>query len=195
MIFNERVMGDDDKKYNFDDYSKSSYHSENNIHAERRIFKQHMYGGPKGLGDPTYRELSKMEEDPMIPQRMRDITRTQLCTDVVQTFSDCAKDNGFFMFYYCRGERDKMMECQMEWFDKPQFQEAVKEEYLNERSHFRESGVKTKRYHRGTFIKRDLVADPPLDKDGNYRPQKPCEWDASYPEGDPAWTNFKFSRD
>ena len=23
MIFNERVMGDDDKKYNFDDYSKA----------------------------------------------------------------------------------------------------------------------------------------------------------------------------
>ena len=43
--------------------------------AEYRIFKQHMYGGPKGLGDPTYRELSRMEEDPMIPQRMRDITR------------------------------------------------------------------------------------------------------------------------
>ena len=32
------------------------------------MFKQHMYGGPKGLGDPNYRELSKMEEDPMIPQ-------------------------------------------------------------------------------------------------------------------------------
>ena len=34
-----------------------------------------MYGGPRGLGDPNYRELSRMEEDPMIPQRMRDITR------------------------------------------------------------------------------------------------------------------------
>ena len=44
--------------------------------SEFRIFKQHMYGGPKGLGDPYYRELSKMEEDPMIPQRMRDITRS-----------------------------------------------------------------------------------------------------------------------
>ena len=83
-----------------------------------------MYGGPKGLGDPNYRhgfyisgsffliictcrDMSKMEEDPMIPQvqeyivhhfrcnflcssliffslqRMRDITRTQLCTKEV----------------------------------------------------------------------------------------------------------------
>ena len=93
--------------------------------VEYRIFKQHMYGGPKGLGDPNYRhgfyisgspflifctcrDMSKMEEDPMIPQvqecrtcstldchflcssliffslqRMRDITRTQLCTKEV----------------------------------------------------------------------------------------------------------------
>ena len=55
--------------------------------VEYRVFKQHMYGGPKGLGDPNYRhehsqvnsytlydfllffrDMSKMEEDPMIPQ-------------------------------------------------------------------------------------------------------------------------------
>ena len=65
--------------------------------SEYRIFKQHMYGGPKGLGDPNYRELSKMEEDPMIPQRMRDITRTQLCTDEVRAFAECSKNNGFSM--------------------------------------------------------------------------------------------------
>ena len=45
-----------------------------------------MYGGPKGLGDPNYRELSKMEEDPLIPQRMRDITRTQLCVPEVEKY-------------------------------------------------------------------------------------------------------------
>ena len=37
--------------------------------VEHRIFAQHMYNGPKKLGDPYYRGLSKMEEDPMIPQR------------------------------------------------------------------------------------------------------------------------------
>ena len=26
--------------------------------TEYRIFKQHMYGGPKGLGDPTYRYVA-----------------------------------------------------------------------------------------------------------------------------------------
>ena len=47
-----------------------------------------MYGGPKGLGDPNYRELSKMEEDPLIPQRMRDITRTQLCVPEVEKYPE-----------------------------------------------------------------------------------------------------------
>merc|ERR1712049_33023 len=39
--------------------------------SDYRILPKHMYGGPKGLGDPMFRGLSKMEEDPMIPQRMR----------------------------------------------------------------------------------------------------------------------------
>ncbi|XP_023347877.1 uncharacterized protein LOC111716634 isoform X4 [Eurytemora carolleeae] len=193
MVFNQRVMDEDTpKKYDFDNYNVNN-HSEHNIHMERRIFPQHMYGGPKGLGDPFYRELSKMEEDPMIPQRMRDITRTQTCTSEVENFSKCSKDNGFSMFYYCRDVRDLMMDCQKGWFDRPEFQEAVKEEYLNERSHYRNTGIKTKRYNRGTFIKRDLEKDPPLDKDGNYRPQKPVGWDESYPDGPPSWANFKYT--
>ncbi len=43
------------------------------------------------------------------------------------------------------------------------------EEYLNERSHYRETGIKTKRYQRGAFIARDMAKDPPLDQNGNYR--------------------------
>ena len=68
------------------------------------MFKQHMYGGPKGLGDPNYRELSKMEEDPMIPQRMRDITRTQLCIPEVRAFSECSKNSGFSMVFQCQAD-------------------------------------------------------------------------------------------
>ena len=58
---------------------------------EYRIFPDHMYKGPKKLGDPHFRGLSKMEEDPMVPQRMRDIARTQLCTAEVDTFSKCSR--------------------------------------------------------------------------------------------------------
>ena len=38
--------------------------------------------------------------------------------------------------------------CQKSWMDDPVFVAAVTEEYLNERSHFRQTGVKQKRYDR-----------------------------------------------
>eukprot|EP00088_Acartia_fossae_P030702 TRINITY_DN3169_c1_g1_i1.p1 TRINITY_DN3169_c1_g1~~TRINITY_DN3169_c1_g1_i1.p1 ORF type:complete len:195 (-),score=30.28 TRINITY_DN3169_c1_g1_i1:169-753(-) len=191
MIFNQRVMGTNEK-YDFENYGKENV-DESRVHVERRIFAQHMYGGPKGLGDPTYRELSKMEEDPMIPQRMRDISRTQLCTSEFREFCQCSKDSGVLMFYKCNESKNKMVECQKGWFYDNDFEEAVREEYLNERSHYRQTGIKTQRYKRGTFVARDLEADPPLDQNGKYRPQKPTGWDESYPDGPPSWANFKYN--
>ena len=37
----------------------------------------------------------------------------------------------------CKPERDAMVECIEGWLYKPEFRQAVSEEYLNERSHFR----------------------------------------------------------
>lgn len=102
----------------------------------------------------TTRGLSKMEEDPMIPQRMRDITRTQLCGDKVKEFAECSAREGFAMAWRCREEKDCMVECQKEWFEKPEFVSAVTEEYLNERSHFRQTGMKQKRYNRVGILHR-----------------------------------------
>ena len=45
----------------------------------------------------------------------------------------------------------------------------MREEYLNERSHYRQTGLKQKRYQRGKFIERDVETDPSLDSQGNYR--------------------------
>ncbi len=42
-------------KYDIDKYDKNYVSEEKLISVERRIFPQHMYGGPKGLGDPNYR--------------------------------------------------------------------------------------------------------------------------------------------
>ncbi len=42
-------------KYDFDKYNKEFVCEEKVANIERRIFPQHMYGGPKGLGDPNYR--------------------------------------------------------------------------------------------------------------------------------------------
>ena len=121
--------------------------------------------GPKGLGDPNYRGLTKMETDPMIPQRMRDEARTSLCTEAHKAMIECGKDavNGkenyeislkklsfpsIFGFYFqglampfkCTKERDGIVECISMWLDNDDFREGITKEYLNERSHYRETG-------------------------------------------------------
>ncbi len=47
---------------------------------------------------------------------------------------------GLMMWYHCRSERDEMLSCMEKWFYNEQFRKAVIEEYLNERSHFRQTG-------------------------------------------------------
>lgn len=44
------------------------------------------------------------------------------------------------MFYNCRDEKDELTHCVEKWFYDDEFKEAVIEEYLNERSHFRQTG-------------------------------------------------------
>ena len=62
-----------------------------------------MNGGPLGLGDPFYRGLSKMEEDPVIPQRMRDIIRTVYCLPEKDAFNECtAREGGIMTVFKCR---------------------------------------------------------------------------------------------
>merc|ERR1712226_244103 len=118
-------------------------------------------------------------------------TRTQLCSEEVKVFSECAKENGFSFVVHCRDSKDAMVKCQKAWMDQPEFVQSVTEEYLNERSHFRATGIKQKRYERGVFIARD-PNDPPLDSKGKYRPQKPKGWDESYPDTAPSWANFDY---
>jgi len=155
--------------------------------GEKRIWASHMYTGPLKLGDPDYRGLSKMEEDPMITQRMRDISRT-LCTEYGDKLNECGIKHGLMVWYHCQAERDEVVNCMERWQLEPDFKEKVTEEYLNERSHFRQTGIKTKRYFRGGFVNRNFEEDPPVDKEGKYRPAKPTGWDDSYKDsGPPSW--------
>jgi hypothetical protein len=56
--------------------------------------------GPLKLGDPFYRGLTKMEEDPVITQRMRDVSRVTLCAQHVKEFEKCGKDAVFIRLYF-----------------------------------------------------------------------------------------------
>ncbi len=78
------------------------------------------------------------------------------------------------MLTACTKERDDLIGCLKKWYDDPDYKERVALEYLNERSHFRQTGIKTQRYRHGKFLNRDVSKDgPALDEKGQYRPQKP----------------------
>merc|ERR1712122_465117 len=85
--------------------------------SDYRILPKHMYGGPKGLGDPMFRGLSKMEEDPMIPQRMRDTIRTQICIAEAAAINDCGKEMGVRDVLKCRPQRDALLACSHKWME------------------------------------------------------------------------------
>ena len=81
---------------------------------------------------------------------------------------------GGWFWLKCRSERDGLAVCLDKWLNDEDFKEKVTLEYLNERSHFRQTGQQTKRYKRGNLIHRDVEKDgPALDANGKYRPQKP----------------------
>jgi len=150
-------------------------------------------GGPKGLGDPFDRSLNKQEEDPLIPQRKMDIARTVLCREVAKEYDDCVfREGGIMMWFRCLETRDATSDCLKNNFWDPEFEAAVTEEYLNERSHYRTTGIRQRRYMAGKFLKRNTKTDPALDNEGKYRPQKPLGWDESYPDGAPEWASFKY---
>ena len=54
------------------------------------------------------------------------------------------------------------------WSD-PELYQAVAEEYLLERAHYRHSGIRTRRFNRGTFVTRPEESGPALDEQGRYR--------------------------
>jgi len=150
-------------------------------------------GGPLGHGDPYDRSLNKYEEEPLIPQRVMDISKTVLCKKEGDVYDACIFKEGAMMLYFnCIEKRNNYYNCLKKNFYDPEVRDAVIEEYLNERSHYRTTGIRQSRYMGGKFLSRDTVRDPPLDKDGNYRPQKPLGWDESYPDGPPDWAHFKY---
>merc|ERR1719468_1138878 len=92
---------------------------------------------------------------------MRDIARSEMCKPVANQFEKCAYEAGGWSITECRGPLKDLTDCLEKWFYDPQFKERVTLEYLNERSHFRQTKVKSQRYLKGKFIERDQQKDGP----------------------------------
>ncbi|XP_064482400.1 COX assembly mitochondrial protein homolog [Ornithodoros turicata] len=112
-------------------------------------------GGPLGLGEPDDRRLRNVEKEILIPQRMRDRARDEKCTQLVEKFGVCCKKQGLLLPFLCQKENKALKACLVEWYNKPEFRKECTEQYLAERSHFRETGVwkKQRKKESATYVR------------------------------------------
>lgn len=96
------------------------------------------------VGDPEDRTLRKVEIEIMIPMKMRDRAKTEKCSEVVKAFSDCGKLAGLLIVAKCREENKKLKACLTKWYHDEDFKKQCTEEYLDERSAYRRTGIKKK---------------------------------------------------
>lgn len=75
---------------------------------------------------------------------MRELARTEKCTQEEADFSECCKKSSLAMVIKCRGENNKLKSCLAKWYQDEDFKKFCTEEYLKERSEYRKTGVKLK---------------------------------------------------
>ncbi|XP_077274394.1 COX assembly mitochondrial protein homolog [Temnothorax americanus] len=109
------------------------------------VLSHKLGGGPKGLGDPNDRSLRKVEKDVLVPKLMRERTKSEKCVNEVKDFHDCCLKSGLLHVVKCRGENDRMKACMEKWYYNQDFIKECTEQYLDERSEFRRTGISKKR--------------------------------------------------
>ncbi|XP_063972819.1 COX assembly mitochondrial protein homolog [Diachasmimorpha longicaudata] len=100
--------------------------------------------GPHGLGDPDDKSLRKLEKQVVIPQKVRDKARTEKCVEEVKALTECGKAAGLLIWLDCRDANQRLWDCAAKWFFDKDFVNQVTEEYLQERSEYRRTGVGAK---------------------------------------------------
>ncbi|KDR24039.1 COX assembly mitochondrial protein homolog [Zootermopsis nevadensis] len=101
-------------------------------------------GGPHGLGDPLDRSLRNVEVEVLIPKKMREKAKDDKCAEEVKAFNECCKSSSIFMVVTCRKENTALKNCLIRWYQDEKFKNSCKEEYLDERSEFRRTGIPKK---------------------------------------------------
>lgn len=89
-----------------------------------------------------------METEVLIPKKMRDIARSEMCVEEVQDFNKCCKASSLLMVVLCRKENDGLKSCLSKWYNDQKFRERCTKEYLEERSEYRRTGIPLKQRQR-----------------------------------------------
>ncbi|XP_076160415.1 COX assembly mitochondrial protein homolog [Ptiloglossa arizonensis] len=110
----------------------------------KELHRMRYTGGPHNLGDPDDKTLRKVEEEILIPQKMRDKAKNEKCIEEVKEFSNCCKAASFLMVVKCRKENAALKTCLTDWYTNESFKETCRQEYLEERSDYRRTGLSKK---------------------------------------------------
>ncbi|GFO01864.1 cox assembly mitochondrial protein like protein [Plakobranchus ocellatus] len=108
------------------------------------VLSKSLGGGPLGLGDPDDRSLRKAEREILIPAKMKEKAKRLKCASEVKDFGECAKQQGLMMPFMCRPKAKALEECLKAAYSDPAFINLCTEEFLDERSHYRKTGIKAK---------------------------------------------------
>ena len=146
----------------------------------------HASGGPKNLGDPSDKTLSTYEKEVLLPYRLISTIQTFFCKDICKAYDECCFQNKWTFPVTCSSLLGESQDCLKKHFNAPLYQ-SLAEEYLLERSHYRESGIRTRRFNRGMFVSRPEQDGSALDHQGQYVPRKPDCWKETYQDSTPKW--------
>merc|ERR1712055_804722 len=111
---------------------------------EKTVLPSHLSGGPHGLGDPADRTLRVVEKNVLIPKHVREVARSKQCGVLAKEMADCARESGVLLAFSCRSERDNLYKCMEQYYNDPEFVAQMTEEYLQERSEYRRTGMGAK---------------------------------------------------
>ncbi|CAH0389489.1 unnamed protein product [Bemisia tabaci] len=64
------------------------------------------------------------------------------------TFANCAKEHGLFMPFSCQEQGQNLKNCIRKYFEDPEFEKKMQEEYLEERAEYRRTGISKKKRER-----------------------------------------------
>lgn len=73
---------------------------------------------------------------------MREKAKAEKCVKEVTDFNQCCKESSLLMVIKCRDENSVMKSCLASWYNNEDFRQSCTEEYLNQRSEYRRTGVK-----------------------------------------------------
>lgn len=93
-------------------------------------------------GDPEDRSLRKVEVEVMIPKLMREKAKKEKCVPEVREFEQCCKESSLMMVISCRKQNSALKDCLTRWYQNEEFRNVCTEEYLKERSEYRQTGNK-----------------------------------------------------